>query len=413
MSKTPFSPTMGRLLAPHSFDDFAENYFEKKHLLVRGTDPSRFLDLLDIDTVHRIISSARLMHPEVTVVNAARRVEKDEYTYETNLIDLARLYQQFADGGTLSMNNLEALHAPLANLVRALEAECNSRFQANIYLTPPNAQGFRPHYDNHCVWVLQVQGSKQWLLYDTPLELPYRNQEFNPEKTKPGAVTAEFTMHPGDLLYVPRGMMHDARTTGETSLHVTVGMLFTSWTELLAESLARVGLQDPAFRKALPLGFIRKDFDPTEAKENFKKLLARFVEMAEFEPVFEHYARDLVHTRHPVLPNQVHQVDRLAKLNLHTRCGVVPSLMYRLDVEGEQLFIDCYGGDLSLPSHVLPTLEAALTRDSFTPAELPGSLDDAGRIVLIRRLVREGMVRILDDQKSAPTPADTADPAQA
>jgi hypothetical protein len=36
----------------------------------------------------------------------------------------------------------------------------------------------------------------------------------------------------------------------------------------------------------------------------------------------------------------------------------------------------------------------ARAEDPFTAADLPGSLDTAGRLVLVRRLVREGLVRI-------------------
>ncbi len=32
--------------------------------------------------------------------------------------------------------------------------------------------------------------------------------------------------------------------------------------------------------------------------------------------------------------------------------------------------------------------------EPFLPSELPGDLDDAGRLVLVRRLVREGFLRL-------------------
>ena len=36
---------------------------------------------------------------------------------------------------------------------------------SNAYLTPPNSQGFAPHYDDIEAFILQVEGKKHWRLY--------------------------------------------------------------------------------------------------------------------------------------------------------------------------------------------------------------------------------------------------------
>lgn len=36
---------------------------------------------------------------------------------------------------------------------------------ANVYLTPPNSQGFAPHFDDIEAIILQIEGSKQWKIY--------------------------------------------------------------------------------------------------------------------------------------------------------------------------------------------------------------------------------------------------------
>ena len=53
------------------------------------------------------------------------------------------------------------------------------------------------------------------------------------------------------------------------------------------------------------------------------------------------------------------------------------------------------GRDVTFPAHIAQELEAIVASDEpFTVAELPGSLDDAGRLVLVRRLVREGFLQV-------------------
>ncbi len=53
------------------------------------------------------------------------------------------------------------------------------------------------------------------------------------------------------------------------------------------------------------------------------------------------------------------------------------------------------GKNLAFPARIRDELSWVLEReDTFTAAELPGNLDDESRLVLVRRLVREGLLRI-------------------
>jgi hypothetical protein len=50
---------------------------------------------------------------------------------------------------------------------------------------------------------------------------------------------------------------------------------------------------------------------------------------------------------------------------------------------------------MHLPPSTRAAVQYALARSAFRVAELPGSLDAAGRQALVRRLVREGLLRQL------------------
>jgi hypothetical protein len=66
---------------------------------------------------------------------------------------------------------------------------------------------------------------------------------------------------------------------------------------------------------------------------------------------------------------------------------------------GEQLHLYFYGKKLTMPVHVEPVLR--YIRDAhgaFQASELPGQLDDEGRLVLIRRLIMEGAITMRVDQ---------------
>ena len=205
----------------------------------------------------------------------------------------------------------------------------------------------------------------------------------------------EFDLEPGDMFYLPRGMMHDAQTREGETLHITLGALATSWTELLLEAVAKVSLTDPAFRRSLPPGYSQTEFDRSAARGQFKELLAKLVERADFDSALDHFADDLVSTRTALLEGQLEQMLTMSKIHEETKAGARPNLLYRYREKDGQFIVSCYGAEMRLPVHAAEPTRYALETPEFLVKDLPGELDDAGKVVLINRLVREGMVRIL------------------
>jgi ribosomal protein L16 Arg81 hydroxylase len=381
---------------PFPLDRFFAEYWEQKTLLVTRKQPDYYTGLLSVDEIDRVVTTLNLHHPDVSMVNARKELKAAQYTYPSGLIDVARLYQAFAEGGTIILSQLHMMVPELAIYCRAMEREFSTRFQTNIYLTPAgDQQGFKPHYDSHDVFVLQVAGRKKWQIYDTPVELPLRAQDFDPETHRPGAVTMEFDLNPGDMVYIPRGIMHAASSDDALSLHITVGIIARTWSDLLLESLSTVALNDPAFRKMLPPGFALPGYDRSAAATTYRALLEKFVASGNFERALDHFADDLATTRHPLLRGQIQQVLSLGKVAIDSIVGARPALVYRIIDKGEAFVVTCYGSDISFPSHAIEPVRFALETPRFRVADLPGDLDDEGKLVLARRLIREGILRQL------------------
>lgn len=384
-----------RLIHPEDPNAFLESRYESKVLHVARQDPSFYESLLSMEEIDQVLTTLHLSHPAVHMVNSAKPdLGTSDYCYPSGLIDAARLYQEYSDGGTIVLNNLEGSLPRLMGLCRSMEARFSTRFQCNIYVTPPDAQGLKTHYDTHDVFVLQIAGTKHWATYDTPIEVPFRGQDFQPDQHEPGEKTLEFDLKPGDMVYVPRGVMHDATSTDEPSCHITLGVLPNSWTDLLLEAVAQCGLKDPEFRHSLPVGYAQPGFDRGPGREQFKRLLTKVLEHAEFDAALDHFAEDLVSTRHPLLQGQMQQIERLDELSVDDVASARPHILYHLTKDDERVTLSAYGGQISLPIHAAEPLEHAVTHDSYRIGDLPGELDDAGKLVLIRRLVREGLVFI-------------------
>lgn len=399
------------VLAPISKETFFTEYFEQKHLVVKRGDPGYWQDLLGFSDIDHVVSTMGLQTPEISVtkntdhgtdtdavatdVDQSPRIGPADYALENGQIDPVRVAKLFADGGTVILSGLHERLPKLARYTRALEAALSTRVQTNIYMTPGGNQGFRPHYDSHDVMVLQLEGTKEWRIYDSPVPLPLPSQGFAPGAVEIGPETDRFVLEPGDMAYVPRGLAHDAVATDDTSLHITTGLMFRSWADLLAEAIQVMSQKDVAFRKALTPGFANGDFDVSTMAPKLTELLQHLADTAPAQALIEAFRADFVNTRLPRAEGQLAQVAGAGALTAQTQVGARPNLIYTLAKSDGQIVVNCHGNEITLPEFVEPSLRFALSTPAYAVEALPGELDDDGKIVLIRRLIREGLVQIL------------------
>jgi ribosomal protein L16 Arg81 hydroxylase len=394
------------LIDPVSPDTFFRDYYEKKPLLIEGGDPDKFKCVLTIEEIDRWLATSTPCHPDVFLVDAARDLPADQYSFPNGnpagRIDLPRAYQLFQSGATISISQLNNQLPGLGALCRAIEKFTSHPFQTNIYLTPPNAQGFKTHYDTHDVFVLQVAGTKHWTLNESPVELPLHGQNYDAEIHKPGAVTREFTMHAGDVLYCPRGVCHSARATDETSLHITLGLIGRTWADVMVEAVAQACLESPAFRANLPIGFARPDFDRSAVVATFRSLVDTFARNIQPDAIFGRFAEEFITSRRPALTGCLQELTGAPQVSADTKAVARPDFLYLLQHEGERFAIVFGSTRITLPQHTREAVEAALRGAPFVVRNLPGPLDEAGKIVLVRRLIKEGLLTRVGDPAAAP-----------
>lgn len=224
-----------------------------------ATDPARYRPLLSVAEIDAFLRTDGARTPRVSMADAGRKGSAGVPTHEfidenSGRVDLPRLLQRFDAGGTLVLSQFHEMHAPLGRFCRGLEKAFMHGVQSNIYLTPPGAQGFRPHFDTHDVIVLQVSGQKAWRVWDgTPFPVPTRRTPWANQNEGMGEPHA-ILMTPGDALYIPRGVIHDAaaQETGEPSLHLTIGFLEPAWAEMLGDLIDAIEQEQPALRASFP-----------------------------------------------------------------------------------------------------------------------------------------------------------------
>ncbi|GAV59726.1 Cupin_4 domain-containing protein [Cephalotus follicularis] len=151
--------------------------------------------------------------------------------------DIMKCEDAFREGYTIALRGMEFRFKSIAAIADGLASLFGQpSVGANIYLTPPNSQGLARHYDDHCVFVCQLFGTKQWKISCHPnMQLPRLYDSLDSlqssENETSMAACTQISLREGDILYIPRGFSHEALTenceqsgSAGFSLHLTLGI---------------------------------------------------------------------------------------------------------------------------------------------------------------------------------------------
>ena len=397
-SAVPAAPALERCAGDASV--FLKEHWQRQPLYRPQADPSGFADILSFADVGELLSGRGMRHPAVRVVEGGTKIPRQLYTTTARLggepvsdvVHAGRLWDRFAAGATIVLNSLQRYWPPVSRFCRELETSLSHAVQANAYVTPPREQGLKVHYDTHDVFVLQLAGTKHWKLFGEGMALPLASQPGSSTLTFDAPADAEMTLQPGDCLYVPRGHLHAAQSDDDVSVHLTVGILTFTWVDAFKRALARTE-DEPSFREALAPGFA--DAPTAELEREVRARVDHLRNwLAGVDPA--ELARDLQRRFHarrpPLLHGHLDQLVRLETIDDDTLVRRRPYTSCRLDM-GDS-FLDVVLGDrvVRMPSRLAPVLELLVGKPAVAVRDLDPWLDRDGRLLLVRRLVREGLL---------------------
>lgn len=416
------------ILPRGDWDDFLATVYEREPFRVARNTPGWFDPVLTRDGLDRLIAERP---PSLRLVTQSQAVPETRYTLEDGTVDPAAVFAAFDDGATIILDRLHRAIPALARLARALELMLHAPIQTNIYYTPAGGQGFRAHYDTHDVFVLQISGPKRWALYDTPVDLPLPSQGFERDRPAPGPCRERFDLMPGDTLYIPRGLMHEAEAQADTpSLHITVGVMARTLGDAVIDAVSRWAAETPEARRALPPGFAT---DPTALLSTLTQLVAGLPDALDLDRTVAERADALVGAQTPLPFDPVGRVaaagavtldtpvrrrsDILLRLTTvvptdptaeaaapiradsdtgtHTAAPEATSKTAPVETEEEpegQIALLLEGREVRMPDFVAPALAPILAGEVVRPRDLPGDLDPEEGLILCRRLLREGVI---------------------
>ncbi|MFJ4652051.1 JmjC domain-containing protein [Nocardia sp. NPDC088792] len=214
---------MHRIAEP---DDLRRLLRRREPVVLRPPRPP--IDVLPFATVLGLLDDGLLAHPYIQLVRREGPVAPEQFCPPRVFLD--RIIAGYADAGavrrlvgeegcTLLLRYVDQWHRGVRELTESIAQQLDRQVEAFYFVTPPGTTGRPVHRDDADVLVVQMAGVKQWTVHAGPADGAWEPSRVD----EPGPVLLETGLHPGEVLYVPRGHAHSATAGAEgVSVHLSL-----------------------------------------------------------------------------------------------------------------------------------------------------------------------------------------------
>ena len=337
-------------------------------------------------------------HPEV--ISADHNKSKDNNQKPKSR---KNVWSHFEKGCTIRLNNPQTFNDTIFAILSLLENEFGCRMESHIDLTPggitPN-QGYAPHYDNTEAFILQLDGCKHWRVYaprSLAESLPRQpSVDFTEEEMSHMKPVIDVELNPGDLLYIPRGWVHQANTVhgGQNALHISIHTMCNwSWCDflelLIPDALEACAASESStlLRKGLPPNFL-----------NYMGVMYEYRDDQDLPEGLKQVAQSLGHNDSPNLSQEEHdktdEIERLKALQDSFKAEAKKRIMR---VCREALDMITAGCDQMAKRFLSERLPPILTQQETQRISEGGKI----RAHSMVRCIRKGIARIVLEEGKA------------
>lgn len=373
-----------KLIAPIGKQVFYDQYFGRKQLLIKRQDADFYQRLL----TPAMLDDLLFQWPNLATVVKSDKFDGRRQDMHGNVVqsNTATVLNELDQGSTLILDKLDNRLPTLTEMHALLEKETHYQFQSNIYITPPSQQGFRAHFDDHHVFILQTQGSKQWRVNHHPESLNTPGEEATKQQINEAAHEA-FLLEVGDLLYIPPYTVHEAAGQGEYSIHITLSPYPPTYRSLLNHCLKDLSAEHP-INKPLPMGY----FDVNDADLMAHTITAVQEVLLSLE---KHNLNTFKNDSFEALRGLYNGAlrERIQSTSPHEGSVYQTNqrLIMQIETQEDTIAIKLPKKVATFPALFESSLLFCLNSDSFTLADIPEvDLDEAK--ILVGRLLAEGLI---------------------
>ena len=247
-------------------------------------------------TLNRILEMSDRYSERISLVREGNRLDKRLFLIDVEggvrRVDVAAVRRAVSEGFSILLDATHEYHRPSRDLIDSVAADLGERVSINVYTSWSADKCFLTHWDEHDVFIVQTEGAKIWTVYSPTRAAPLANDVSHDQSPEDLHLFWEGRLEAGEVLYIPRGWWHHAKSTAEGSIHLTLG--FTGRTALsLMTFIATQACNEDAFRMDLPRpGAVEYETRSREVAEALRTFLDAKLSEGALEAFWQdHFAR--------------------------------------------------------------------------------------------------------------------------
>ncbi len=123
-----------------------------------------------------------------------------------------------------------------------------------------------------------------------------------------------------------------------------------------------------------------------------RELMEQAAQGSYFDAVLDGFIDRFISRCPPVLEGQMAQLAMADSFTVEGHAGARAGVIARIERNVTSDSVELSDRKITFPSRAGEAVRYALSHPDFVVKNLPGSLDDTGKLTLVRRLIREGLV---------------------
>lgn len=388
--------TFRQLIAPITPEQFFEEYYDKKALYIPG-NVEKVANICSWEHINELLQmTTNWSDKNLKIVIDTNTVQPStfcERSYNRDRIPTLRpqpdlVAQLFEQGATVVLDLMETMNPGIRSATEAIQMATGYRVSCNAYSSRKQRKAFAAHFDSTDVFALHIEGTKSWRLYkgrfENPLDRPgFNSGSFSSDsiETAKGDLLMEIEMKPGDMLYLPKGVYHDALAATEACLHLSFSTTQLCGLDIIEWLTSTLGTF-PLLRKALPA---HNDEEAHDAQ--VKQIMEGITELLTEPTLASQYRREQRKNAFEGLSNIAFPGPEPLKRFRVLGLGI------KLKRRGSNWQLNTPKENHDVATDMQPSVEWILARDHFNTKALAAAFPD------ISQGDMDGLVKTLAEQK--------------
>jgi hypothetical protein len=284
----------------------------------------------------------------------------------------------FGEGGGLV---LKEAGRHLGEIINAFSNELHESFKAkavetHLFFSPSGAKGVGATVESSEVFILQLEGCKKWKVEHS-------------EK--------DYELKVGNILYIPRGLSHEACVSSVPSMHLSLGIRTFKYIDLLNLKSFLLSREESIFNSPLPSSphfTSGSDKDktveiPEDLRENYESGISSLFDFTEISSVLEYFLCVRKGSSRPFFHGQKNIMDFLDEMSGDSVVWRREGIEYYVLQGEEKHEVNFHSQKLIFSDAEMEAFEFLMSGEKCSVKDIPSTLSDEAKLNLVKLLCEE------------------------